>query len=93
MLYRRFYKAPGPVALPNLMSRRGEGCSLDRVQKVYAAGGILGARPLTQFQLCIGSESSVSSRFFKETVPALSGLALLVPAFPGPGRRAWALRV
>ena len=64
MLYRRDYKAPGPVALPNLRSRRGEGCSLDRVQKVYAAGSILGARRPTQIEFCIGSDSSVSSRFF-----------------------------
>ena len=80
MLYRREYTALGPVALPNLRSRRGEGCSVDRVQKVYAAGSILGARSLTQFQSCIGSESSVSSRL------ALSGLALPVPAFPGQGK-------
>ena len=58
MLYRRDYRISSEKQMSNLRSRRGEGCSLDRVQKVYAAGGILGARPLTQFQSCIGSETT-----------------------------------
>ena len=64
MLYTRDYKALSSVALPNLRSRRG-GVALSIVcVKVYAAGSILGAKPLTQLQSCIGSASSVSSRFF-----------------------------
>ena len=39
-MYRRDYKALGPVALPK--SRRGEGCPFDRMHNVYAAGSILG---------------------------------------------------
>ena len=54
MLYRRDYKALSPVALPNLRSRRREGCSFDRVHKVYAACSILCAKPLTQPGSCDG---------------------------------------
>ena len=64
VLYRRDYRISSEKQMPNLRSRRGEGCSLDRVQKVYAAGSILGARRPTQIEFCIGSDSSVSSRFF-----------------------------
>ena len=48
--------------MQNLRSRRGEGCSFDRVQVVYAAGSILGKQSQTQFQSCIGSESSFRLR-------------------------------
>ena len=50
--------------MAGVMIRPPLSCSFDRVYKVYAAGSILGAKPLSQFQSCIGSESSVSSRFF-----------------------------
>ena len=80
------YKALSPVALPNLRSRRGEGCSFDRMQKVYAAGSILGARPLTQFQSCIGSESSVSSRFFLGNGSGPFGTRPSRSCLPRPGQ-------
>ena len=63
VLCRRDYQVSSEKQMSSLRSRRGKGCSFDGMQKVYAACSILGARPMTQFQSCIGSESSVSSRF------------------------------
>ena len=80
VLYRRDYRISSEKQMPNLRSRRGEGCSLDRVQKVYAAGSILGARRPTQIEFCIGSDSSADyqltitaiARFVSSMSPLLS---------------------
>ena len=86
MLYKRDCKALSPMALPNLRSWRGEGCSFDCVYKVYAAGSILGAKSLTQFQSCIGSESSVSSRFFLGNGSGPFGTRPSRSCLPRPGQ-------
>ena len=48
--------------MSNLRSRRGEGCSLDRVQKVYAAGSIQGARPLLRSNRALDLSRSKSGK-------------------------------